>query len=93
MDEQGRDLNITLRKSGLSLFNITQEIATHIVWWFDGTAPEPGSFTKSLIATISYADPSNRGKLAEGFPGHVAAVELAKNHDGGIEYLRAKVGA
>ena len=93
MDTQTRALNMALHEHELTILSITPEIAAHIVWFFDGTAPEPGSFTKNLIATISHADTSNQGKLAKGFPGHVAAVELAQNQVGGMDWLRAKVGA
>lgn len=93
MQEHTPNLDLDLRLMGYDAAEITTEIAAHVVWHFDGTALEPGTFTKHLINTIATADSSNRAKLAKGFPGHVAAVYFAQSVDGGIEYLRAKVGA
>jgi hypothetical protein len=50
---------------------------------------EPGSFTRALVEAIVRADPRNRGRLALGFPGHVAAVELYQGRTDGLDRLRA----
>jgi hypothetical protein len=47
-----------------------------------------GGFTTDLIRTIARADPENRGRLRQAFPGLVAAVEAYSNLDGGVEILQ-----
>jgi hypothetical protein len=52
----------------------------------------PGSFVASLLSAICGADPRNRALLALGFPGYVAAAELAER-EGGVERLREIAGS
>lgn len=59
----------------------------------DGTeiqreAPRPGAFSEALVAAIAKADPTNRDKLALGFPSHVAAVRIATEYPEGTAELR-----
>jgi hypothetical protein len=49
---------------------------------------DTGGFTTDLIRTIARADPENRGRLRQAFPGLVAAVEAYSNLDGGVEILQ-----
>lgn len=46
-----------------------QEVARHLLW-FAGHADgwQPGSFSESLIATLSRADLNNKEKLLKAFP-------------------------
>lgn len=74
----------------MSTDEITPVIARHVLWQYDCDGGyRPGSFTAHLIATIGAADPSNRHRLALGFPGYVAAVEQIETPGGGVETLQA----
>lgn len=66
---------------------VMQREIQHVLWvaggmYGTGKTPErqagiePGSFTASLIRAIFAADPNNRARLAQGFPGYVWAVGL-----------------
>lgn len=69
--------------------SITPTIAAHVLHHFGEPAGiAAGSFTRQLITTITKADPFNRARLALGFPGYVAAVDLAQNRTDGITELR-----
>ena len=68
---------------------ITPEIASQVLHHFGrGGFPAPG-FTATLILAIAQADVVNRARLAEGFPGYVAAVNLAQLTDTGTATLIA----
>jgi hypothetical protein len=51
----------------------------HVLYHFGEGGREAGSFTTALIRAIACADPSNKARLAAGFPAHVEAVELAQS--------------
>lgn len=72
---------------------IDRATASHVLWAFGAGGMEPGSFTRSLIDAICKADPPNRTRLALGFPGHVAAVDLAQTSATGIDTLRTIAAA
>jgi hypothetical protein len=65
-----------------------------VLWNYDRTpgVAEPGSFVQALVAAMDKADPDNLRRLAYGFPGLSAAVQLAKGHRDGIARLRALAG-
>jgi hypothetical protein len=68
---------------------IDQATAQHVLWHFGSGGYEPGSFTKHLMLAITTADPANQTRLSLGFPGYVAAVQLAQNSETGIVTLTA----
>lgn len=68
--------------------NITVEEASNVLSVFMGEGICPGSFTESLILTISKADSFNASKLSLSFPGLVKAVLLYKNDVNGVDVLR-----
>jgi hypothetical protein len=68
---------------------ITPTIAVHVLHHFDAGGIRAGSFTVRLVDLIAHADPTNRAKLALGFGGYVAAVDLAQNRNNGIAELQA----
>ena len=73
--------------------NITKEIARDVLGHFvvEGGC-SPGGFTSALRIGVGKADTMNRELLALGFPGYVAAMDLAQKEDTGIEQLQALVG-
>lgn len=74
----------------LTNVNVTPKIAAHVLWHFQpGVAPalKPGSFTRSLIDTIARADPTNKARLALGFPEYVFAVDTYQNTLGAHVWL------
>lgn len=72
--------------------NPTPEEAAHVLAAYDAGGFRAGSFTMSLIDTIQRADPTNRARLALGFPGYVTAVEWAMTDLAGIDRLREVAG-
>jgi hypothetical protein len=70
------------------MITITPAIAAHILHHFDAGGIRAGSFTVRLVDLITHADPTNRARLALGFPGYVAAVDLAQNDLDGMTELR-----
>lgn len=66
---------------------VTPDIAAHVLAHFDSGGYEAGSFTRRLIDLIDRADPSNRARLALGFPGYVEAVTLASQMPNGVAVL------
>lgn len=48
---------------------------------------QPGSFRRSLIDTVSRADPENRLKLALGFPELIATVCVVESLPDGVDRL------
>lgn len=63
--------------------------AAHVLYVMNGQERmQPGSFTTTLIDAIAKADPINKGRLARGFPGYVAAVDIYQNEPRGVEVLR-----
>lgn len=70
---------------------IAPEIAAHVLFHF-GTGGWPASgFKSKLVELIATADVVNRGLLALGFPGYVAAFNLAQMSDSGTATLQAIV--
>lgn len=68
---------------------ITPSIAAHVLHHFgDPAGIRAGSFIVRLVDLITHADPINQARLALGFPGYVAGVDLAQNHVTGIAELR-----
>jgi len=74
------------------MIEITPTMAAHVLHHFDGGGIRAGSFTVRLVELITHADPSNRARLALGFPGYVAAVNLAQHSLGGMTELRRIAG-
>jgi hypothetical protein len=66
---------------------ITPHMAAHVLHHYGAGGYEPGSFIKGLIAVIARADLVNRERMALGFPGYVAGVNLADRTPNGIEIL------
>lgn len=68
---------------------IPAETAAHVLFHYgrDG-GYQAGSFTEQLITTIDVADPTNRDKLALGFPDYVAAVVAIQYDPAGVSRLQ-----
>jgi hypothetical protein len=48
---------------------------------------EPDKFSQQLMAVIAAADPPHRARLARGYPGLVAAAQLAEDAPDGLDRL------
>jgi hypothetical protein len=71
------------------LSDIKPEMARHVLAHFGCSGGHlAGSFTMSLIHTITCADPQNQAILFGAFPGYVKAVVLAQRTDDGIARLQ-----
>lgn len=72
---------------------ITAHIAHQVLWQFgqaeDRIGYRPGGFHGALLYAIAKADTTNRARLAQGFPGYVAAVDLIEDHLDGVARLIA----
>jgi len=70
--------------------SIPAEVAAHVLFHYghDG-GYQAGTFTTNLITTIDSADPSNKARLAAGFPEYVAAVTAMQYSHTGAEYLQS----
>lgn len=67
---------------------ISPEEARNVLHYFGHPQGwEPGSFTQEMLQAIAKADLSNRSLLSLGFPGLVAAMNLAQHQLGGINQL------
>ena len=66
--------------------------AAHVLAHYGEGGIAAGGFTMALIAVIVRADPGNRARLALGFPGYVAAVQVADGDLAGIARLREIAG-
>lgn len=69
--------------------DITPEIAAHVLFHFgepDGSAAS--GFKTALLQAIATADIVNRELLARGFPGYVAAFNLAQMTEDGTATLK-----
>jgi hypothetical protein len=53
---------------------------------------EPDGFLRQLMAVIAAADPPHRARLGRGFPGLVAAAQLAEERPAGLDRLRDIAG-
>lgn len=53
---------------------------------------EPGSFVRALVRAMTAADPGNLARLAVGFPGLAAAVQIAAGRNDGVRRLRVVAG-
>lgn len=76
-----------------SIFDVqepTPEEARNVLWFFGDRELgwEPGGFTEGLISAACRADSGNRARLALGFPGLIAGVVIAKDHEDGLDVLR-----
>ncbi|WP_432091075.1 hypothetical protein [Streptomyces sp. NRRL F-5630] len=68
---------------------ISPETAAHVLAHFGHSGGYPaGRFTEQLIITIDTADPANRDRLAEGFPGLVAAITAIQYDPNGVAHLQ-----
>jgi hypothetical protein len=68
-----------------------QTVARHVLWFFGGERGQhPGSFIGTLLTAISQADEENTELLRKVYPGYVAAVNLAKNAEHGMDILSAQ---
>lgn len=69
--------------------SITPEIAAHVLHHFGNDGGYPASnFKTQLLNTIAVADALNRPRIAAGFPGYVAAFNLAQNQADGTAILQ-----
>jgi hypothetical protein len=69
---------------------ISPETAAHVLAHYGHSGGYPaGRFTEQLIIAIDTADPANRDRLAEGFPGLVAAITAIQYDPDGVAYLQA----
>ncbi|WP_217226097.1 hypothetical protein [Streptomyces anulatus] len=67
---------------------ITTDIAGNVLW-HEGKGGYPADdFTRQLLSAWWAADEANAARLATGFPGHAAAIELLRQ-PGGADQLRA----
>jgi hypothetical protein len=68
---------------------IPPDVAAHVLFHFghDG-GYQAGSFTTHLIVAIDSADPSNKARLAAGFPEYVAAVTAIQYDRDAVGYLQ-----
>lgn len=67
---------------------ITPEEASQVLHGYTGEGYAPGSFVKSLLVAMKGADSTNLGRLQQAFRGYAMAVDLAKNHNDGLDRLR-----
>jgi hypothetical protein len=73
----------------MSIDDITAQEARHVLAHFGLSGGYPaGAFTRTLIEAMTRADQGNLARLALGFPGYAAAVQLAQNDFGGADVLR-----
>ncbi|MFC5802750.1 hypothetical protein [Streptomyces formicae] len=69
---------------------IPPETARHVLWLHGADGGyRPGSFTQRLMGAICAADRANTELLRTIYPALVAAIDMAANHDDGIEKLQA----
>lgn len=74
---------------------VEENDANNALWHFfpKGTGlREPGSFIQALVTAIAAADPHNQARLAYGFPGLVAAVQMLQGATEGTNRLRGILG-
>lgn len=74
---------------------VARDEAHAVLWHYEGTrrgVMEPGDFRKALIEAMVRADPLNLRRLAFGFPGLAAAVQLVQGRETGIARLRQVAG-
>lgn len=75
------------------LASITARDAQHALFFFDSEEGyDGGHFIRALHKTCSYADDHNLKRLADAFPGPVAAWQLGSRIPGGIKMLREIAG-
>jgi len=70
---------------------IAPEVAAHVLFHFGRGGWPASGFKSRLVELIATADVVNRGLLALGFPGYVAAFNLAQTTDDGTATLLAIV--
>ena len=81
-------LTVTAAPNSRVKVDIPPEVASQVLYHFDGTGYAAGGFFRQLINAAATADPDNRSRLGLGFPDYVRAVVLAKETPGGIEALK-----
>jgi hypothetical protein len=69
---------------------VTLPIAQHVLWHFGDTnlGLQPGTFVERLLLAMSAADAENLAKLAQAFPGYVAAFWAVGHESWGLDWLR-----
>ena len=68
---------------------IPADVAAHVLWHYGHEGGlKPGDFTRQLLTTIGMADPTNRDRLAVGFPAYIAAVTAIEYDPDGVTHLR-----
>lgn len=68
---------------------IPPDVAAHVLFHYGHEGGyQAGSFTTNLITTIDMADPSNKDRLALGFPVYVAACTAMQYDPNAVAYLR-----
>jgi len=69
---------------------VNEQDIRHALWHFGHKKGyEPGSFTKYLMLAFQNADPANRGRLAQAFPGLCSAMTYVMDDENGITALEA----
>lgn len=72
---------------------IPPEVAANVLWHFGKPGGyQPDAFTQNLLATITSADLENTARLANAFPGHVAAVTAMQYDPDGAAALQRAAG-
>ncbi len=67
---------------------VESDEAAAVLWHFGGPGGrQPGQFVALLLRAMSHADPSNRSRLALGFPGLSRGFELATTEPFGLDLL------
>jgi hypothetical protein len=68
---------------------LTAEVAKHVLFHYgEQDGQEGGGFTKALLLAFMRADRQNFARLSAAFPEYGAAMDLAKNVNGGIDALK-----
>lgn len=65
-----------------------KNIANNVLFFFGSGGYQAGSFTASLLQTISLADPRNQYILSKSYPLESMMMNLAMNDENGIEKIK-----
>lgn len=71
--------------------HLDESTAGAVLWHFGEGGYEPGGFLQRLMTAWGSADPLNRSRLEQAFPGMGRAMDLA-DLPGGIDKLREIAG-
>lgn len=69
--------------------NKVSNTANNVLYFYGYGGYEAGSFTSSLLSTISLSDSMNRDRLEAVFPLEVKLMSIAMDERGGIEKIQA----